>query len=111
MARHPASRRAHRRRRTARNPRVRVSAHRNPFAAVGDGWLKLTPHLQKITGKRIIRWSSGRREGWKRRDPAAPGIMRFNSDPDCEAQRQEKIAEAIRRLQATPEAMERARPG
>lgn len=63
MARHPFSRRSRRRKRTIRAALRGLRFSADPFAEFGDGWISIKPRFQKVIGKRVLRWSSGRRLG------------------------------------------------
>ena len=71
MSRHPFSRRAHRRKRNGprhimRQPMGSTQFAKGPgsrfFSEGGDAWLRLTPRFRKLYGRKIIRWSLGRRD-------------------------------------------------
>lgn len=103
MARHPFSRRSHRRKRTGGLRGSRFST--NPFAEFGDGWIKIKPRYQKIIGKRVVRVSSGRRiDRFKLQDPQGVITLRRRSDVDPE--REKRIQEIYdERLRFRPQSI------
>lgn len=96
MTRHPFSRRSRRRKRTAALRGLRFAG--DPIAEFGDGCVRIKPRFQKIVGKRILRWSSGRRLGaFRLLDPqGAPIPTHYRPDPDPQKLRREEIERMMR---------------